>query len=87
MAVTTLSLCGWYGYGQRLEGLSLEPRAGPLDFPVWVGSPQSLLQSPWMSGAQQVPPRHEVDPGFLFLEPGLGGIQESGCIFQPLSPL
>ena len=39
-----------------------------------------------MSGAQQVIPCSELDPVFWFSEPGLGGVQESGSIFHPLSP-
>lgn len=39
-----------------------------------------------MSGAWQVLLCFELDPGFWFSEPGLGGVQESGSIFHPLSP-
>lgn len=39
-----------------------------------------------MSGARQVLPCSELDPGFWSLEPGLGGVQESDSILHPLSP-
>lgn len=58
----------------------------PAGWEGWESSvPASVSMDGW--GPDIATSLREVDPGLQWLGPGLGGTLESGCIFQPLSPL